>query len=105
MGGQEPPQPNFRGEAFYIAPVLEVQEQGVAASSLEGRDDDAFPRVFPGVDQEVDYGRPDIRLVARVVPAASSTTMRSVPASRFTMEDFPTLGRPSTAIRMPGDAR
>ena len=39
-------------------------------------------------------------MASRVVPASGATTWRSSPSSRLTREDFPTLGRPTTATLM-----
>ena len=49
-------------------------------------------------------------MASRVVPASGATTWRSSPSSRLTSEDFPALGRPTTATvdrspRLPPDRR
>ncbi len=42
---------------------------------------------------------------SRVVPAISETMDRSAPRSAFTSDDFPTLGRPTTASAISGGSR
>ncbi len=40
-----------------------------------------------------------VSIASRVVPATSLTTSRSSPSRRFTIDDLPTFGRPTTATR------